>query len=60
MPGSPSVQMQPVESADGIAAGRGKRAVYVRTDSGDLFTRSTTGTNWSLVTSGVELFTFPG
>ncbi len=58
--GGQTESLQPVESADGIAAGRGKRAVYVRTDSGDLFTRSTTGTNWSLVTAGVELFTFPG
>ncbi|PFG37631.1 sporulation and spore germination protein [Flavimobilis soli] len=58
--GGQTETLQPVEAAAGVAAGRGKRAVYVRTEGGDLFTRSTTGTNWSLVTTGVDLFTFPG
>lgn len=58
--GGQTENLQPVEAADGIAAGRGKRAVYVRTSGGELFTRSTTGTNWSLVASGVDLFAYPG
>lgn len=58
--GGQTESLQPVESADGVAAGRGKRAVYVRTAAGELFTRSTTGTNWSLVTTGLDLFDYPG
>ena len=58
--GGPTENLPPVEAADGIGAGRGRRAVYVTTATGDLFTRSTTGTNWSLVTTGVDLLAFPG
>lgn len=49
-----------VEGVASIAAGRGTRSIYVVTASRELFTRSATGTNWSLIATGVDLFTFPG
>ncbi|MBI9116029.1 LpqB family beta-propeller domain-containing protein [Sanguibacter suaedae] len=49
-----------VDDAVAIAAGRGLRSVYVATAEGDLLGRSSTGTTWSTVATGVQLPTFPG
>lgn len=49
-----------VDDAVWIAAGRGRRAVYVATADGNLLTRASTGSTWSLVVTGVRLPTFPG
>ncbi len=58
--GGQSEGVAAVEGVRSIAAGRGSRSIYVVTGAGELFTRSATGTNWSLISSDVDLFAFPG
>ncbi len=58
--GAHSFPLTAVDGAVSVAAGRGERTLYVRTKSDDLWSSSSTGTNWSLVASDVEVFSFPG
>jgi len=58
--GGTSEAMSTVDDAVGLTAGRGRRAVYVETSTGDVFGRGATGTNWSPVVSGVRFLTYPG
>jgi len=58
--GGTSEAMSTVDDAVGLTAGRGRRAVYVETSTGDVFGRGATGTNWSPVVSGVQFLTYPG
>lgn len=58
--GGQSEGVAAVEGVASIAAGRGSRSIYVVTGAGELFTRSATGTNWSLISTDVDLFAFPG
>lgn len=58
--GEHSSALTPVDGAVSLAAGRGQRTLFVRTKSGDLWSRSSTGTNWSLLASDFEVFSFPG
>lgn len=58
--GARSEVLSPVDGAQALTAGRGSRALWVRTSAGDLLTRSATGTNWSLVAPDVQAFAFAG
>lgn len=58
--GGMSEAMSTVDDAVALTAGRGRRAVYVETSSGEVFGRGATGTNWSPVVLGVRLLTYPG
>lgn len=58
--GGRSEALSMIEDTTALAAGRGQRSIYVETSDGDLFTRTSTGTNWSLVAEDVFFFTYPG
>ncbi|QIK82885.1 LpqB family beta-propeller domain-containing protein [Sanguibacter sp. HDW7] len=58
--GGTSEAMSTVDDVVGLTSGRGRRAVYVETSSGDVFGRGATGTNWTPVVSGVRRLTYPG
>ena len=49
-----------VDGVTSLTSGRGPRALFVGTTSDVLWTRSTTGTNWTQVAEDISLFTFPG
>jgi Lipoprotein LpqB beta-propeller domain/Sporulation and spore germination len=49
-----------VDGTVSLAAGRGRRAVFVATAEGELKSRATTGAAWSNVASDVSIPTFPG
>ena len=49
-----------VEGVTSLTSGRGPRALFVGTAANVLWTRSTTGTNWTQVAEDISLFTFPG
>ncbi len=58
--GAHSSALTPVDGSVSVAAGRGQRTLFVRTKSNELWSRSSTGTNWSSIAKDVEVFTFPG
>ncbi|MGP7959897.1 LpqB family beta-propeller domain-containing protein [Sanguibacter sp. A247] len=58
--GGTSEAMSTVDDVVALTAGRGRRAVYVETSTGEVFGRGATGTNWSPVVLGVRFLTYPG
>lgn len=58
--GAHSSALTPVDGAVAVAAGRGQRTLYVRAKNGDLFSRGSTGTNWTLLATDIDVFSFPG
>lgn len=58
--GAHSSALTPVDGAAWLASGRGQRTLFVGTKDGQLWSRGSTGTNWSLVASGIDAFSFSG
>ncbi|MGO1318358.1 MAG: LpqB family beta-propeller domain-containing protein, partial [Cellulomonadaceae bacterium] len=52
--------LSPIEGAVSIASGRGLRSIYVETDTGQLFTRGSTGIGWVPAAENVADFTYSG